>query len=200
MHDDKPRYPFFSKQLIVNHFFTLSDMERNHEDEIELLNRLLELLHQAGEEQKCSSLQLVYVASGAQYVKTVNSQNIYNNKQKGVAADKTSAMENTFDEDTPLSALFLESHHKELRDIIVSWRPFLIKDDPSVDALKMNSFHFDFSKIIATHIYIDIGRLLHSHALVNDNMSLLASYLYLHSNLSNSQTTLYTQLRKYKKR
>ena len=56
------------------------------------------------------------------------------------------------------------------------------------------------SKVIATSIYIDLGRLLHTHALKDDNMSSLAQYLYRHSNLSNSQSTLYAQLRKYKKR
>ena len=90
--------------------------------------------------------------------------------------------------------------HEELRQTIEAWRPYLIGDDTSVDTLKMHSFHFDFSKVIATSIYIDLGRLLHAHALKDDNMSSLARYLFLHSNLSNSQATLYAQLRKYKKR
>ena len=87
-----------------------------------------------------------------------------------------------------------------IRQTIEAWRPYLIGDDTSVDTLKMHSFHFDFSKVIATSIYIDLGRLLHAHALKDDNMSSLARYLFLHSNLSNSQATLYAQLRKYKKR
>ena len=70
----------------------------------------------------------------------------------------------------------------------------------SIDALALTRFMFDFDKVIATHIYIDIGRLLYDHALKDDNMSLLANYLFQHSNLSNSQSTLYVQLRKYKKR
>lgn len=105
-----------------------------------------------------------------------------------------------FDADTPLSALFRENHHGELRQIIDSWRPYLIDDDPTVDALALTRFEFDFGKVIATHIYIDLGRLLYVHALKDDNMRQLASYLYQHSNLSNSESTLYVQLRKYKKR
>ena len=106
----------------------------------------------------------------------------------------------SFEKDTPLSALFRDNFHGELRKVIESWRPYLIDDDANVDAMKMHSFHFDFSKVIATSIYIDLGRLLHTHALKDDNMSSLAQYLYRHSNLSNSQSTLYAQLRKYKKR
>ena len=174
-------------------------METKNEDEIELLNRLFELLQQADAEKHSSSLFLVYVAPGAQYV-----NNQYNQQPPSAPCrkreDANSKVTEEFNPDTPLSALFRESHHEELRQIIESWRPFLTNDEQSTDALKMNSFHFDFSKVIATHIYIDLGRLLHDHALADDNMNLLASYLYQHSNLSNSQSTLYAQLRKYKKR
>ena len=101
--------------------------------------------------------------------------------------------------DTPLSALFRENHHNELRTFIESWRPCLIGDDPSIDALQLSHFEFDFSKILATCVYVDLGHLLCKHPLVDDNMRTLADYLFEHSNLSNSQPTLYAQLRKYKK-
>ena len=61
-------------------------------------------------------------------------------------------------------------YHEELRQTIEAWRPYLIGDDTSVDTLKLHSFHFDFSKVIATSIYIDLGRLLHAHALKDDNI------------------------------
>ena len=102
--------------------------------------------------------------------------------------------------DTPLSALFCDNFKSELKTVIESWRPCLIGDDPSIDARALAHFEFDFDKVIATHIYIDLGRLLYVHALKDDNMSQLAKYLYQHSNLSNSESTLYVQLRKYKKR
>ena len=178
-------------------------MEINGEELLASLNRLLEGLHQAGLTNFGSHLSIVYVASGAQYVSTIHNQYPQSipgpprkrgNDVAGATADPP------FDADTPLSALFRENHHEELRKIIDSWRPYLIGDDPTIDALAMTRFEFDFDKVIATHIYIDLGRLLHDHALKDDNMSLLAKYLYQHSNLSNSESTLYVQLRKYKKR
>ena len=84
--------------------------------------------------------------------------------------------------------------------MIESWRPNLIDDDPAIDALAMYNFHFDFKKIMATAVYIDLGRLLSVHALTDDNTSTLSWYLFNHSNLSTSQPTLYAQLRKYKKK
>ena len=173
------------------------------EDFLALLNRLLEGLHQAGMTNFGSHLSIVYVASGAQHVDTVQNQYVGPHpsplqRRGSMAAEKDANP--PFDADTPLSALFRESHHEELRQIIDSWRPFLVGDDPGIDALGLTHFEFDFEKVIATRIYIDIGRLLYDHALKDDNMSLLAKYLFRHSNLSNSQSTLYVQLRKYKKR
>ena len=106
----------------------------------------------------------------------------------------------SFGRDTPLSALFREEYQGELRTVIESWRPNLLDDDPAVDALDMYTFHFDLKKIMATAVYIDLGRLLSVHALIDDNTSTLSWYLFNHSNLSTSQPTLYAQLRKYKKR
>ncbi len=178
-------------------------MEINGEDILALLNRLLEGLHQAGMTNFGSHLSIVYVASGAQHVDTVQNQYVGPHpsplqRRGSMAAEKDTKA--PFDADTPLSALFRESHHEELRQIIESWRPFLVGDDSGIDALGLTHFEFDFEKVIATRIYIDIGRLLYDHALKDDNMSLLAKYLFQHSNLSNSQSTLYVQLRKYKKR
>ena len=176
-------------------------MSINNEEVIELLRRLLERLQQADGNNAKGSTTIIYVAPGAQYVKNLYQQipltdppRRKGNNVAGATADPP------FDADTPLSALFRENHHEELRKIIDSWRPYLIGDDSTIDALAMTSFEFDFDKVIATHIYIDLGRLLYVHALKDDNMSLLAKYLYQHSNLSNSESTLYVQLRKYKKR
>jgi len=178
-------------------------MEINGEEILASLNRLLEGLHQAGLTNFGSHLSIVYVASGAQHVDTVQNQYVGPHpsppqRSGSMAAEKDANP--PFDADTPLSALFRESHHEELRQIIDSWRPYLVGDNPDIDALALTRFMFDFDKVIATHIYIDIGRLLYDHALKDDNMSLLAKYLFQHSNLSNSQSTLYVQLRKYKKR
>ena len=175
----------------------------NGEEILALLNRLLEGLQQAGLTNFGSRLSIVYVAPGAQHVDTVQNQYVEPHpsplqRRRGVAAEKDANP--PFDADTPLSALFRESHHEELSQIIDSWRPYLKDNETDTDALAMSHFEFDFDKVIATHIYIDLGRLLYAHALKDDNMSLLAKYLFQHSNLSNSQSTLYVQLRKYKKR
>ena len=102
--------------------------------------------------------------------------------------------------DTPLSALFRENFHSELRTVIESWRPYLVGGDSDVDALEICHLGFDLTKLQAKCVYIDLGRLLNEHPLIDDNMHTLADYLYHHSNLSNSLPTLYAQLRKYKKR
>ena len=168
-------------------------------------NELLEQLHRKDKDHQGSIVLNIY-EKGSLHVDHVDNQYFYGDKwvkalqNKVVADDQPSAAEPVFEKDTPLSALFRDNFHGELRKVIESWRPYLIDDDANVDAMKMHSFHFDFSKVIATSIYIDLGRLLHTHALKDDNMSSLAQYLYRHSNLSNSQSTLYAQLRKYKKR
>ena len=167
---------------------------------LKLVNELLEQQHRTDHPNNGSKIEIVYVASGGQHVDTqINIGDAYSKPKKTPKESDASAKE-SFHADTPLSALFRENHHEELRKIIESWRPYLIDDDPCTDALALTRFEFDFDKIIATHIYIDIGRLLYNHALKDDNMNLLAKYLFQHSNLSNSQSTLYVQLRKYKKR
>ena len=163
------------------------------------INQLLEQLQQKGHPNQGSKIELVYVAPGAQHIDTqINISDTCPKPRKSSKEESSASIH--FDVDTPLSALFRENHHEELRKIIDSWRPYLIGDDPTIDALAMTRFEFDFDKVIATHIYIDLGRLLYVHALKDDNMSQLAKYLYQHSNLSNSESTLYVQLRKYKKR
>jgi hypothetical protein len=167
-------------------------------------NELLEQLHRKDKDHQGSTVINIY-GKGSLHVDHVDNQYLYGDKwvkalQNKVVADDQPSAEPVFEKDTPLSALFRDNFHGELRKVIESWRPYLIDDDANVDAMKMHSFHFDFSKVIATSIYIDLGRLLHTHALKDDNMSSLAQYLYRHSNLSNSQSTLYAQLRKYKKR
>ena len=173
-------------------------------DVLKMVNELLEQLHRKDKDHQGGIVFNIY-EKGSMHVDHVDTQNFYGDKwakalQHHEPAACPSSAEPVFDQDTPLSALFREHHHEELRQTIEAWRPYLIGDDTSVDTLKIHSFHFDFSKVIAASIYIDLGRLLHAHALKDDNMSSLARYLFLHSNLSNSQATLYAQLRKYKKR
>lgn len=172
-------------------------------DVLKKLRELLEQLQQSGHANQGDTVINIY-QPGSSHVDKVDNQYFGDKWAKAFQGKEPSEGQTPFnvtlDADTPLSALFRENHHEELRRIIDSWRPYLIGDDPSVDALALAHFEFDFDKVIATHIYIDLGRLLYVHALKDDNMSQLAKYLYQHSNLSNSESTLYVQLRKYKKR
>ena len=168
------------------------------------LNELLERKHQEDYNNHGSTVINIY-EKGSMHIDRVDKQNFYGDKwvkalQNSETAVGPPTAEPVFDKDTPLSALFRRAHHEELRKIIESWRPYLICDDPTIDALAMNRFEFDFSKILAMGVYIDLGSLLCKHPLEDDNMRTLADYLFLHSNLSNSQPTLYAQLRKYMKR
>ena len=173
----------------------------NGEDFLALLNRLLEGLHQAGLTNFGSHLSIVYVASGAQHVDTVQNQYVrpLPDPPRRRGNDTTEKDANPpFNADTPLSALFRESHHEELRQIIESWRPFLVEDDPNMDALALNSFHFDFDQTRPVCIYMDFARLINHDALASP-ISVLAAYLFQHSNLSRSENALYVQLKRYKK-
>ena len=175
----------------------------NGEDFLALLNRLLEGLHQAGLTNFGSHLSIVYVASGAQHVGTVKNQYLgaHTTPPKGREKRAFETEKDTnppFNADTPLSALFRESHHEELRQIIESWRPFLVEDDPNMDALALNSFHFDFDQTRPVCIYMDFAHLINHDALASP-ISVLAAYLFQHSNLSRSENALYVQLKRYKK-
>jgi hypothetical protein len=167
---------------------------------LKMLNELLEQIHRVGHSNQGSTVINIY-EKGSMHIDRVDNQIIYGDKwAKTIQGKEYTENQPLFDNDTPLSALFRENHHKELRKIIESWRPYLINDDTNIDALAMTHFEFDFSNILAKAIYIDMGRLLCQHPLEDDNIHTLANYLFLHSNLSNSQPTLYAQLRKYLKR
>ena len=98
--------------------------------------------------------------------------------------------------DTPLSALFREEHHEMLRDIIDNWCSALI-DAPKGDALQLSTFWFDFEFIRPIEVYMDLA-----HLVIHDGlcvpMSILARYMFTHSNLSKKEVTLYGLLRRYK--
>ena len=56
----------------------------------EMLNELLEQLHQAENNKQGSKIEIVYVASGGQHVETIQSQNIYNYKRQSANEETTS--------------------------------------------------------------------------------------------------------------
>ena len=171
-------------------------------EDLKELNYLFERLHQA-DYKLLGSIEINIYKPGSQHVDHVDNQYFYGDacpKPKKTPKGEDASTTERFGKDTPLSALFRENFHDELRKVIESWRPYLIDDDPSINALAITHFKFDFTKILAMGVYIDLGRLLGMHPLKNENMRTLSDYLFLHSNLSSSQPTLYAQLRKYMKK
>lgn len=170
------------------------------EDLLALLNRLLEGLHQAGLTNFGSRLSIVYVASGAQHVDTVQNQYVQPHpsplqKRGSVAAEKD--VNPPFNADTPLSALFRESRHEELRQVIDSWRPYLKDNETDTKTLELSHFEFDKDRIYSNKVYRDLCGLDALGAL-QFPLSQLARYLADHSNLSRSYATLYQQLKYYR--
>ena len=162
------------------------------------LNELLELLHQKEKDHQGSTVINIYEKGSWHVDKQYN----YGDKwvkalQNREVADGPPSAEPVFDKDTPLSALFRKNFHSELRNVIESWRPYLIGDDPSVDALAMTHFEFDKKHIYSNRVYYDLLDLDALGAL-QVPLSQLASYLAGHSNLSQSLDTLYRQLKKYR--
>ena len=97
---------------------------------------------------------------------------------------------------TPLSALFRKNSHEKLQTVLETWRPFLIGE--TEDVMKLNEFKFDLSRIQPSTIYLDLAQLINQGGL-QCSMSVLAAYMFTHSNLSRSENALYVQLKRYKK-
>ena len=95
--------------------------------------------------------------------------------------------------DTPLSGLFRRTFHEELRQVINAWRPFLINDDKTKDALELCRFDFDKKHLTAKRVYWDLVALI-EHGALRPSLQMLADYLFLHSNLSRTASTLYQLL------
>ena len=165
---------------------------------LKMLNELLEQQHRTGHPNNGSKIEFVYVASGGQHVETIQKQIVYTTKQQEAPKVKDTTIEEQFNDETPLSALFRKSHHEELRKRIDSWRPYLIDDDPDIDTVAISNFQFDMTAIRPVSIYMDLAYLV-NHDALRPPMSVLAAYMYQHSNLSRSKNALYVQLKRYKK-
>ena len=171
-------------------------------DVLKLVNELLEQLHRKEKDHQGSIVFNIY-EKGSLHVDHVDNQYFYGDKwikalqNKVVADDQPSAADPVFDKDTPLSALFRDNFQDELRKVIESWRPYLIGDDTTVDALAMTHFEFDKKRMYSNRVYYDLLDLDALGAL-QVSLSQLACYLADHSNLSSSHATLYRQLKKYR--
>ena len=175
---------------------------------LKLVNELLEQQHRTDHPNNGSKIEIVYVASGGQHVETqINVETHPRPLPKGRGVDTFKGdgklpevlppAETSFNDSTPLSALFRKNHYEELRKVIDFWRPYLINDDQNMDALAMTRFEFDKDKIYSNKVYRDLCELDALGAL-QVPMSQLARYLSAHSNLSRSYATLYQQLKYYR--
>ena len=163
------------------------------------LNELLELMHQTDYTNQGSTVINIY-EKGSMHIDRVDNQNFYDDachKPKKASKSEDPSATKTFNQATPLSALFRENHHEELRKVIDSWRPYLVDDDAAIDALQLSHFVFDKKRIYSNHVYYDLLDLDSSGAL-QVSLRQLSSYLSDHSNLSNSYATLYRQIKKYR--
>ena len=171
-------------------------------DVLKMVNELLEQLHREEKDHQGGTVINIY-GKGSLHVDHVDNQYLYGDKwvkalqNKVVADNQPSAADPVFEKDTPLSALFRDNFHGELRKVIESWRPYLIDDDASVDALAMTHFEFDRNRIYSNKVYRDLCELDGLGAL-QVSLSQLARYLADHSNLSRSFATLYQQLKNYR--
>ena len=178
-------------------------MEFNDDEIVALLNRLLEKLHQADSNNQGSTVINIY-GKGSLHVDHVDNQYFYGDKWTERQKDKKEAKHNKtasgvpFDGNTPLSALFRENHHDKLKAVIESWRPYLLNDEKEREALALTSFVFDMEKIRPVSIYMDLAHLV-NHDALRLPMSVLAAYMFQHSNMSRSQNALYVQLKRYRK-
>ena len=168
-------------------------------EELNELNYLLERLHQA-DYKLLGSIEINIYKPGSQRVDHVDNQYFYgdaSSKPKKTPKEENASTTERFSDDTPLSALFRKTRHEELRKVIESWRPYLIGDDTTVDALAITHFEFDKKRIYSNRVYYDLLDLDALGAL-QVSLSQLASYLADHSNLSSSYTALYQQLKHYR--
>lgn len=172
---------------------------KTSEDILASINRLLDMLHQVGGENFGSHITIVNVASGAQHVENIQAQYVGEAHPAATPPAPPRGGEppkRPFDDKTPLSALFWKSHHEELEKVLNTWLPYLAGETEEV--LRLNDFQFDFSKTQPATVYLDLARLI-NHGALQTSMSVLAAYMFSHSNLSKSENALYVQLKRYKK-
>ena len=170
-------------------------------DVLKKVNELLEQLHRKDKVHQGSPM-FIY-APGSQYVdKQINIGKPHTPETLPVppcVGRENGTMEKKEDivkDETPLSALFRKNSHENLQKVIETWRPFLIGE--TEDVMKLNEFKFDLSRIQPSTIYLDLAQLINQGGL-QCSMSVLAAYMFTHSNLSRSENAFYVQLKRYKK-
>ena len=176
---------------------------KSNEEETESLEGLGDLLPAEVLKEYKGSIVINIYKPGSQHVDHVENQYIGTLPEQThpnppcLGREEKTLKEKSFDDNTPLSVLFRENHHEELRKVIESWRPYLINDELDKDALVLTHFKFDKKSIHSKEIYVGLLNLANIGAL-QVSLSQLARYLSDHSNLSNSYTALYQQIKHYR--
>jgi hypothetical protein len=169
-------------------------------DVLKKVNELLEHVHRKDKDHQGSPV-FIY-APGSQYVdKQFNFGKPHTPETLPVPPcvgreKNTEKKEDIIKNETPLSALFRKNSHEKLQTVLETWRPFLIGE--TEDMMKLNEFKFDLSRIQPSTVYLDLAQLINQGGL-QCSMSVLAAYMFTHSNLSRSENALYVQLKRYKK-
>ena len=172
-----------------------------NEEETESLEGLGDLLPAEVLKEYKGSIVFNIYKSGSQHVDHVENQYFYGKTHPVppcLGREEKTLKGESFDDNTPLSALFRENHHEELRKVIESWRPYMVNDLSDMDALQLDHFEFNLTAIRPVSIYMDLVHLV-NHDALRPPMSVLAAYMFQHSNLSRSEKALYVQLKRYKK-
>ena len=169
-------------------------------DVLKKVNELLERVHRKDKDHQGSPV-FIY-APGSQYVdKQFNFGKPHTPETLPVPPcvgreKNTEKKEDIIKNETPLSALFRKNSHEKLQTVLETWRPFLTGE--TEDVMKLNEFKFDLSRIQPSTVYLDLAQLINQGGL-QYSMSVLAAYMFTHSNLSRSENALYVQLKRYKK-
>ena len=95
--------------------------------------------------------------------------------------------------------LFNWERFEEIHAVLKKWRECLKNE-----CLEMSDHHnekmiFDFEKIDASDIYIDLSHFI-NHGTLNCTMKDLARFLVSYTNLGESEDNIYMQLKRYKKK
>ena len=164
-------------------------------DVLNMVNEVLEQMHRKDKDHQGSIVFNIY-GKGSQHIDKQINIGAHPGPPQGREKGGQSSTE-SIKEDMPLSALFRDNHHEELRKVIESWRPYLIHDNTNTDALELVRFEFDKDRIYSNKVYRDLCE-LDVHGALQVSLSQLARYLASHSNLSRSYASLYQQLKYYR--
>lgn len=93
---------------------------------------------------------------------------------------------------------FDKTVHETLKNLIISWYPYMTTPYTDAEALEITYFEFDFHQITSKQICLGFVDLIERWALVVD-VKTFVEYLFEHSNLSRSFQTLYQRFSSFRR-